>query len=561
MSNSGIILLLPFLAVLVNRVLLHRFGLCRKPLTAALAGSLFYWFLLSPGMIFNLETMPSIRWYLYLAMGAVVVCEGFQAYLCLQYGMVIEPTLYAMMSMTAGSEIREFLRTIFNLKLLLTVFFFLGVLAVLILLVLFGGLVPCPWLGYAAIALFLLKIVESIMKRTSYHSHRQRKFIQIIQKNNAMLQIAMSYLEFRQRYSLLLEASRKCPEQEVRTDKLPQNLMGIVVIGESACRGHHGLYGYARQTNPGLERLQREFPRQMVVFDDAIAAIPTTPESFEFMFTRQLIEQENFNPRFTLASLLKKAGFRQKFFGAQPRFSGADTSQTLIFSSCDESLNLNQDNGVKRDVSRSVYDEALLDYVMPHFLQENDKPLALFLNLYGSHLAYANRYPENWPAPFRPDCRDGLPPDLKAEYVRSWNEYDNSIAYTDNVLARMAENVLREEKRPCFMMYFSDHGEVMADGIHLQRSRKSRDCDAYEIPLIFIFNRKYEELFPEITAAAFANCHSPIQMDRFFASFCQAFAVDLPGESAEQGVFSMAYQPPERRTMDLGEVVYQKRKS
>ncbi len=557
MTSSAWLLVPPAAAVLASRLALHARGQCRNRLEAIATGVLFYFFLLAPPLLLGVAPRSWMQLYVGVVMLAIAVCEGIQTFLALQFGMVIDPTLHAMVAMTSGSEIRDFIRTIFNPQLVAVV---LGGLALVAadaaLPSLAGGLATCRWAGYAALGLFLAKGVESVLKRRSYHAHRQRTFIQIIQKHNAMLQLVLSGLEYRQRFHRLREASRRTPPSGLVTPAVPEGLLGIVVIGESACRGHHGLYGYGRPTTPGLERLLAGHPGNAAVFDDAIAAIPTTPEAFEFMFTCLTVDREEFKPRLTLPALLKQAGFWQAFYGAQPRFSRADTSQTLIFSACDESVNLNQASGNERDTARSVYDEALLPRVWPHFDRKPAHPTALFLNLYGSHLLYRNRYPEDWPAPFADDDRQGLPPSLDDKFVREWNEYDNSVAYTDSVLTRLAERVMRESSRPCFLLYFSDHGEVLSDGVRLQRSRKSREHDAYEIPLVMVWNDRYAEALPDVVAAADANRHCPLQMDKFLPSFCQAFGLNWAqkGESA----LASGFEPPERRTMDLGEVVYER---
>ncbi len=557
MKSSAFLILFPLVAVLADQLVLHWRGECRKPLEAVLTGMVFYCLLLSPVFLCGAEAFSFMHYYYCVVIHIIVICEGLQLFMGLQFGMVIEPTLFAMMSMTSKSEIKDFFRSIFNAKLLLTL---IGSLALSIgssLLVANGGMAACRWLGYVSIALFVVKTIESIMKRTSYYSHRQRTFIQILQKHNALLQLCLGYLEYRQHFKLLRDASMRSPTVQVSEARIPSNLLGIVVIGESACRKHHSFYGYPRKTNPELEQLMKDNPDHFAVFDDAIAAIPTTPEAFEFMFTCQTLENNVFSPDFTLPSLLKLNGFWQAFYGAQPRFSRTDTSQALIFGVCDEFVNLNQNTGKERDRERSVYDGALLDYALPRF-DNAGKPTALFLNLYGSHLLYRNRYPQNWSAPFSDDDSNGLPPSLDKQYHQEWNEYDNTIAYTDSVIAQLVKRVISDTTRPCFLLYLSDHGEVLPDGIHLQRSRKSTDNDAYEIPLVLVWNDLYRKSFPNVVAAALSNQHSPIQMDRFLPSFSQLFGISLSDHLGLTSLFESNYSLHGKQTMDLGKVPYYK---
>ena len=83
---------------------------------------------------------------------------------------------------------------------------------------------------------------------------------------------------------------------------------------------------------------------------------------------------------------------------------------------------------------------------------------AVFVHLIGSHSAYVNRYPDEFrhysgQAPGR-----SLPP-AKAQLL---NSYDDSMRYTDWVVAEIAK-ALEKAGGAAYMLYFADHGEDIFD--------------------------------------------------------------------------------------------------
>lgn len=55
----------------------------------------------------------------------------------------------------------------------------------------------------------------------------------------------------------------------------------IIVIGESASRKHHSIYGYYLPTTPFLEKKKNE----IIVFNDVTSTYSTTSESMKMFMT------------------------------------------------------------------------------------------------------------------------------------------------------------------------------------------------------------------------------------------------------------------------------------
>lgn len=119
-------------------------------------------------------------------------------------------------------------------------------------------------------------------------------------------------------------------------------------------------------------------------------------------------------------------------------------------------------------------------------LKDGIRPLSLFvLHQNGSHgPAYFRRYPSTF-SRFKPECRRE---DVQACTVEEVvNAYDNSILYTDHVLAELIE--LLQERQASIdsaLIYISDHGESLGEaGIYLHGlPRAIAPADQLKIPMV-----------------------------------------------------------------------------
>ncbi|EBX4817012.1 phosphoethanolamine transferase, partial [Salmonella enterica subsp. enterica serovar Newport] len=136
-------------------------------------------------------------------------------------------------------------------------------------------------------------------------------------------------------------------------------------------------------------------------------------------------------------------------------------------------------------------DDQILVDAMRDYLSGLKGNAVLILHSGGSHgPAYYLRYPENF-RPFQPDCRS---PQLSecsdAEIV---NAYDNSIAYTDKVLAGIIDLLKSHPEIASSMIYMSDHGESLGEnGVYLHGLPYIVAPDTQtHIPMIAWFSQDY----------------------------------------------------------------------
>lgn len=252
----------------------------------------------------------------------------------------------------------------------------------------------------------------------------------------------------------------------------------LIVIGESASRRHWSLYGYHRNTTPELAALGNE----LLVFRDTVCRTVGTLTEIQGM----LCTDAESLPVF---ALFADAGYKTHWFSAQLDQGPNDVKVAAIVQTCADRVFLN-----------GAYDENLVPLVR-RAVAEPGKHLIL-VNLFGSHVSYDDRYPARF-AVFHGE----------GEKEHRLAAYDNTIHYTDHVLAEMI-SVLRERDEPSCFLYLSDHAEDVYDSDsdhYLFRSDSVATDAMYEIPLVAWFSPAYARDNPTFVATARAAQNTPFQ--------------------------------------------------
>lgn len=146
----------------------------------------------------------------------------------------------------------------------------------------------------------------------------------------------------------------------------------LVVIGESAGRRHWSLYGYPRETTPELGALRDE----LFVYRDAVSNCVGTQAALRAMMETTADSQPVF-PLFT------QAGYTTHWYSAKPDQGIFDVEIGALVQSCDERRYLN-----------GAYDENLLPLVRAAIAAPGRH--IIFVNLFGSHVRYRDRYPASF---------------------------------------------------------------------------------------------------------------------------------------------------------------------
>jgi len=232
-------------------------------------------------------------------------------------------------------------------------------------------------------------------------------------------------------------------------------LLFVMVVGETARAANFSLNGYARKTNPELERLD------IVYFKDVAACGTSTEVSLPCMFSpygRTEYDEQRIRRHESLLHLLARAGVDVVWLDNQSGCKGVcrgldtrDLSHEKLPALCSE--------------------DRCLDEVMLHGLADvaarAQRDTVVVMHQLGNHgPAYFRRYP--------PDLRRFVPA-CESQDLRSCsreeivNAYDNAILYTDRFLARTISALGALESRfEVALVYVSDHGESLGEnGLYL----------------------------------------------------------------------------------------------
>ena len=239
---------------------------------------------------------------------------------------------------------------------------------------------------------------------------------------------------------------------------LPPLLM--LVIGETARADHFALNGYARATNPELSKLD------VVSFADVTSCGTNTAASLPCMFSHlgKRDYQSRGGEHENLLDLVQRAGMAVLWLDNQAGCKGLCERVPHAFAN--EAPPGQDAAPAARCSEGECFDEALLAGLDARLAalpaSARDRGVLIVLHQMGSHgPAYWKRSPPDR-KPFQPECTTNVL--QQCDRSALVNAYDNSIAYTDHVLARtIAWLIERDKQYAPMLLYVSDHGESLGE--------------------------------------------------------------------------------------------------
>ncbi len=280
-------------------------------------------------------------------------------------------------------------------------------------------------------------------------------------------------LDFPKRDRDKVEQLRALPDPALRPFQRTRQdpLIIVFITGESLRADHLGINGYARDTTP---RLARE---KLVNFPHTRSFAAWTRESVIGIFTDRLPDQET-SRQGSFVRVFQKAGFAVTTYNANTKPNRSDFSLAILTE------------GARRFYAPRP-DMNMVD-ILRKQLGAQDLELHI-LSPYGSHFSYRDAYPPE-DAVFKPD--DFNRPVRMDELPLLVNSYDNSVAYTDKVIAATID-LLRE--RNAVLIYVSDHGESLGEEGRLMHGEQSAP-EQRQVPFFFWFSERYRSTHAKLIA-------------------------------------------------------------
>jgi lipid A ethanolaminephosphotransferase len=283
-------------------------------------------------------------------------------------------------------------------------------------------------------------------------------------------------------------------------------LVIFLVIGETARAANFQLGGYTRATNPQLRAADG-----VVYFDHASSCGTSTAISVPCIFShfdRARFEVDAAGRYTNLLDSLVKAGvdveWRDNNAGCKgvcARVREIDYTSRPDPALCPQAY---------------CYDEVMLGD-LPARLEAVNRDTVIVFHQIGSHgPAYSERYPPQFEL-FKPACRSNqLQRCTPQEIV---NAYDNTIAYTDHVLARQIALLRAASSRvDGVLIYASDHGESLGEqGLYLHgMPYRFAPRTQKEVPMLLWTSQSYAEREGLRAGCLAARAGEPLSHDNLY---------------------------------------------
>jgi glucan phosphoethanolaminetransferase (alkaline phosphatase superfamily) len=313
----------------------------------------------------------------------------------------------------------------------------------------------------------------------------------------------------------------------------------LLVVGESSRRHNWELYGYGRDTNPQLSKMDN-----LVVFRDVITQAAVTRVSVPLILTRGSIEDESRALRErSIVSVFHEAGFATHWLSTQQRdpFTGA--------------INRYPKEADSARFFERRHDGVLVDALEDLLAKEGarEQKMLVVLHTLGSHFTLTSRYPRSYAV-----FPDGLESSFLPDGNSGWsdrrhlvNAYDNTIVYTDHVLAQLI-GVLRKRPGVKGLFYVSDHGDNLRDDARDLFGHYHNNEYDLPIPMLFWHSDEYARRYPEKVAAVRANAARPLNTRAVFYSMTDMAGIGLDDRDvARLSVFSQGLVNVRRITLGV----------
>ena len=287
-------------------------------------------------------------------------------------------------------------------------------------------------------------------------------------------------------------------------------LIALVVTGETVRAENWGLNGYGRETTPELRK------EGVVNFSNATACGTSTDISVPCMYSR--IGRRDYNRDRILTeepvgAVLARAGAKVLWVENQSGCKGACTGLETVKTG--ERLTEKEKTSLCAD--GLCFDEVLIPYVKEAAAPAGSVNV-LFLHMAGSHgPAYAKRYPQSFEH-WGPVCRDVNLSNCDPKELR--NAYDNSILYTDHVLAGLIEALKARKDADTVLLYASDHGESLGEkGFYLHGAPWSIAPDEQtRIPMVLWMSEGFKARQGVNEACLRERAKAPASHDNFWST-------------------------------------------
>lgn len=280
----------------------------------------------------------------------------------------------------------------------------------------------------------------------------------------------------------------------------------VLWVGETARAQNWGMNGYARDTTPELAK------RGVVNFTDVTSCGTATAVSMPCMFSHLTREEYSFDGGLSsenLADVMAHAGFKVEWWDN---------------NTGDKDIALRQSQHPMSDRTDPEFcgRGECTDGVFLKLIEEKAASITqntvLILHQIGSHgPSYFLRYPED-KAIFTPAC--ATPEVAKCSAEELTNAYDNTLHYTDWVMAQSIDILNAATRVNPMMFYASDHGESLGEGgLYLHGAPWfMAPAQQTKVPMVMWMADRYQTALGLPQDCLAAQSDAPLSHDNMFST-------------------------------------------
>lgn len=303
-----------------------------------------------------------------------------------------------------------------------------------------------------------------------------------------------------------------------------RNELIILVVGETARADHFSLNGYARKTNPELEKLG------VLSMKNVTACGTSTAVSVPCMFsalTHAGFDKERARHQENVLDVLRRFGV--EILWRDNNSDSKGVAERVAF----EDFRSPEKNPVCDVECRDI---GMLDGLEAYIDARKGKDILIVLHQMGNHgPAYYKRYPQEFER-YTPTCQSGELSTCTREEVI--NAYDNALLYTDFFLSRVIALLGKYDGEfETAMLYVSDHGESLGEyGMFLHGAPYALAPKAQtEVPVIFWAGQHFDYRMQDLRP--FEN--QPVSHDDLLCTLLLGFEIDDKSCRGSRTVFNL----------------------
>ena len=333
----------------------------------------------------------------------------------------------------------------------------------------------------------------------------------------------------------LNEARAKSREVQVTATTVNDSFaeLVILVIGESARPDRWHANGYPRQTTPAIEAIP-----EAVSLSNVLSPWPATRNAVPTLLTGMI--DDNGLPPIAVPSVIdvyRAAGWETYWLSNQSPLGMHDSTIVLHADRAHHRQFLNGG-----DYSRpSDYDGVLVPALERVLKDASDKKKLVILHLLGSHVSYVDRYPAEF-SRFEqtPSAYEKI-----GGFKKMHDQYDNSILYTDHILAQVIARI-RATGKAAALIYASDHGQNLPD-LQCQRFGHGHPAeDSFRAAALAWISPQLEAGRPGTIERLRGRAAAPFHLSEVFSTLLDLGGIEYEKLDLQRSWSSESWQPGRR---------------